>query len=165
MKKWLYWLPAFVWMGVIFYSSSTPYQKQDIKPFLSDYLDLTFLIPFVDWISFTYHDSPMSVEDVGIYTFVEFFLRKGAHVTVFLILMLTFYYGLSKTWQKSTLFLIAVSFSATALYAVLDEVHQGITPNRTPYIGDVGLDCVGALLGVLIVWIYTVIQRRRGLIR
>ncbi|WP_138419495.1 VanZ family protein [Aquibacillus sediminis] len=162
MKKCLYWLPAIIWMGVIFYSSSQPYQNQDIKPFLSDYVDLTFLIPFVDWVSFTYHNSVVSVHEMGIYSFVEFFIRKGAHVTVFFILMLAFYYAFSKTWQKRTSsFLLVISFISTTVYAAFDEWHQGITPNRTPYVGDVLLDGFGGLIGVGLLLLFTRIRRKQ----
>jgi VanZ family protein len=38
------------------------------------------------------------------------------------------------------------------LYAITDEFHQTFTPGRNASITDVGIDAVGAILGVL-VWI------------
>ncbi|WP_186580783.1 VanZ family protein [Aquibacillus kalidii] len=148
MKKWLYWIFPLSWMGVIFYSSAQPYQKQDIKPFLSDNIDLSFLEPLIQTIVFSYHQQEVSVANLGINGFVEFFVRKGAHVTVFLLLFLLFYLAIIKTTNLSVGKTIGTAFFASVLYASFDEIHQGFTPNRTPYIGDVILDSVGAILGI-----------------
>lgn len=151
MSKWLYWLPSVLWMGVIFYSSSQPYQNQDIKPFLSENIDLSFLKPILGWIEFGYHDSVVSISSLGVNSFVEFFVRKGAHVTVFFLLMLFFFLALHKVIANGIRWTILLSLFLTILYAVFDEMHQGFTPGRTPYAGDVILDSFGGLLGVIII--------------
>ncbi|WP_226037116.1 VanZ family protein [Aquibacillus saliphilus] len=151
MGKWIYWVLPLSWMGVIYYSSSQPYQEQDIKPMLSNFVDLSFLDNYVSWIKFTYHQSEVSAAALGVNGLVEFFIRKGAHVTVFLVLMLLVYVALVKTISKSRNLLILIALLSTICYAALDEIHQGFTPNRTPFLGDVVLDSVGALLGVGII--------------
>ncbi|UFT98566.1 VanZ family protein [Radiobacillus kanasensis] len=147
MKKYLTWLLPISVMAIIFYSSHQPYEDQDIKPLLGEWLDFSFLIPFVDEISFVYHHSEVSTAALGIHGFIEFFIRKGAHVTIFCLLMLAFYIALSKTYRTSywlPLFL-------TVIYAISDEFHQSLTPNRTPYVGDVILDTIGTSIGVLLI--------------
>ncbi|MCD5325933.1 MULTISPECIES: VanZ family protein [Pontibacillus] len=155
-----FWLLPILWMGVIFYSSSTPYEEQDIKPFMSDVLDLSFLAPVLDWIQFAYHHSEVSVEALGVNGLIEFFIRKGAHVTVFLLLCMFFYVALLRStslkWGRSMLLSILFTF----LYAVIDEVHQGFTPNRTPYVGDVMLDTAGALIACVILWLRIRMKRQ-----
>ncbi len=37
----------------------------------------------------------------------------------------------------------------TIAYAIADEFHQGVTPNGTPYIGDIFIDTIGAAAAVL----------------
>lgn len=143
MKKYFYWLLPIGWMGVIFYSSSTPYENQDIKPLMNGLIDFSFLEPVVGWITFTYNHSAVSVEDLGINGFVEFFIRKGAHVTVFFLLSILFFIAFSKSTDLRKELRLLFSLLLSVVYAVLDEIHQGITPNRTPYIGDVFLDSVG----------------------
>ncbi|WP_461178374.1 VanZ family protein [Virgibacillus ainsalahensis] len=153
MRNYLYWLLPLIWMGVIFYSSATPYENQDIKPLLNDFpMDLSFLEPVLGWISFTYHQSVVSVDALGVTGFIEFFIRKGAHVGVFLLLMCLFYLAFHKSTGLRFKTTLLFSFLLTVAYAVIDEFHQGFTPNRTPYIGDVFLDSFGALLasGILI---------------
>ncbi len=149
MKKILYWLIPLTWMGFIFYSSAQPYQNQDVKPLLNSYLDLSFLIPIVENIVFVYHQSEVSVDTLGINGFVEFFLRKGAHVTVFFVLCMLLYGVLRKTTLLEQSYCLVFSLLITVVYAGLDEWHQGFTPNRTPYFGDVILDSIGASIFVI----------------
>ncbi|ENH98381.1 hypothetical protein J416_00299 [Gracilibacillus halophilus YIM-C55.5] len=156
MKKWLYWLLPLGWMGVIFYSSAQPYQQQDIKPFLGGTFDLSFLIPYVDGISFVYHQEVVSVGALGIEGFIEFFIRKGAHFTVFFLLAIFFFLACQKTVQKRSPQLIACfAFFCTIVYAMFDEWHQSWTPNRTPYVGDILIDSIGAGFAIfcLLIWI------------
>lgn len=162
MRKKLYWLLPLAWMGVIFNSSSTPYQEQDMKPFLSSYTDLSFLKPYLDSIVFTYHHSEVSVATLGVEGFIEYFIRKGAHVTVFLLLLLFLHVAFRKTTTLALNKCIVWSLFITVLYAAFDEIHQGFTPNRTPYVGDVLLDTVGALIGVGLIYLYVFGKTRMG---
>ncbi|WP_163970561.1 VanZ family protein [Oceanobacillus halotolerans] len=160
MRKYSTWLLPIAWMGIIYYSSATPYEEQDIKPMMENTIDLSFLTPFLDWIVFTYHQSEVSVEALGINGFLEFFIRKGAHVGAFFLLMCFFVIAFQKSTKLVLSSTIIVSFLLTVAYAVVDEYHQGFTANRTPYIGDVVLDGVGALLGVIFILLVIRYQNR-----
>lgn len=154
MKKVVYFIPAIIMMGIVFYSSSQEYQEQDIRPLLKQYVDLSFLTPLFENIRISYHNNIVSVETHGIEGFIEFFLRKGAHVTVFLLICLFLYYGITKSFaQMSDFSKMCFAFFVTVLYALFDEWHQSMTPNRTRYIGDVWLDSLGASLAILFIWI------------
>ena len=52
-------------------------------------------------------------------------------------------YGEEPTWALASL-----AFALTVLYGVLDELHQAFVPGRTASEADLGLDAVGALIGV-----------------
>jgi len=160
MRKYLYWLLPIGWMGIIYYSSSTPYEDQDIKPLLGSLFDFSFLEPLVGWISFTYNHSIVSVQTHGINGFIEFFIRKGAHVTVFFLLTCFLYIAFKKTTYLANHWIFVVSFLLTVLYAISDEIHQGMTPDRTPYIGDVVLDSIGALLAVLCIYSFNIYRKK-----
>lgn len=140
-------------MGVIFYASSQPYEEQDVKPILNSGMDLSFFRPYIDWVSFTYHRGVVSVEQLGTAGFIEFFIRKGAHVAAFAILFLFLFYAFAKTVPVMLAKLVWFSFLITVLYACSDEFHQSLTPNRTPYAGDVILDSIGAILAVFILYL------------
>lgn len=151
MRKYLYWLIPFIWMAIIFRFSAQPYEKQNIQPYLTEAIDLSFLKPYLQWISFTYHQSVVSIETLGIYGFVEFFIRKGAHVFVFFVLCCLFYLAMRKTTTAKFTYQLLISFVLTFMYAGFDEFHQGYTENRTSYIGDVFLDGFGGILAVLFI--------------
>ena len=62
-------------MGIIFYSSSQPYSKQNIQPLISETLKLPDKIEsLLSKIEFNYAGSPVSVETKGIAGVIEFFL-------------------------------------------------------------------------------------------
>jgi VanZ family protein len=145
-----YWIPVILWAGVIFYASSQPYQEQDLKPTLLNYINVEILAPYFDQFEFTYAGGKVSIEELGTAGFIEFFIRKGAHLTVYLILAFLFYRAFIKTTHITTKRTILFSLAAAILYAASDEFHQSITPNRSPHWEDIGLDSVGALIGVFI---------------
>ncbi|KGP71741.1 VanZ family protein [Pontibacillus yanchengensis] len=149
MKKIGYWLLPLAWMGVLFYSSSTPYQEQDIKPFMKSNIDVSFLEPYLQWVSFTYHHTQVSISNLGVEGLIEFFIRKGAHLFSFFLLCVLFYIAIRKTTKLKRSFQLILSFCLAVMYGILDETHQYFTPNRTPYIGDVLVDGFGALLAVV----------------
>ncbi|MFD1361699.1 VanZ family protein [Lentibacillus salinarum] len=162
MKKYVYWLLPIGWMCVIFYSSAQPYEQQDVKPFLERTVDLSFLAPYVDWVAFTYHHGEVSVAALGVEGFIEFFMRKGAHIGVFFVLMCLFYVALSKTSSTTFRAAVVVSFWLTVAYAAIDEWHQGFTANRTPYMGDVVIDGFGALLAVILLAFFRRYRTKRN---
>ncbi|GAE95077.1 hypothetical protein JCM21714_4286 [Gracilibacillus boraciitolerans JCM 21714] len=143
-----------MWMGMIYYSSDQPYENQDIKPLLSQSIDLSFLEPYLQSIAFTYNHATVSVSELGISGFIEFFIRKGTHVGVFMVLCLLLFLCFYKTYKRVRwTFLRIYAFVFTLLYAIFDEWHQSWTPNRTPYAGDVLLDGFGGILAILLLLI------------
>lgn len=147
-KQLLYWILPIAWMGIIFYSSATPYEQQDMKPLLGDKMDVAFLEPLLAPIDFTYNGQAVSLETHGVEGMVEFYIRKAAHVGVFFVLTLLFKLTLGKTTSLRESQQLTISFFLTVAYAIMDEFHQSLTPNRTPYVGDVLLDSIGGLLAV-----------------
>lgn len=141
----VYWLLPLGWMAIIFAFSAQPYERQDIRPLLGNTLDLSLLEPFVNWIHFTYAQSEVSVEVLGIAGILEFFIRKGAHFGVFFILMCFFIVALIKSSSLKRHSIVLIALLLSVIYACLDEYHQGFTENRTPFIGDVVIDSAGAV--------------------
>ena len=80
---------------------------------------------------------------------LNFFVRKAAHFTEYLVLGLL----LSRTFQAygfSYRGRILFGVLAAGLYAALDECHQLLVPGRTGAVFDVLVDLSGAAVGVLI---------------
>jgi VanZ family protein len=100
------WLPAGVWMLIIFWFSA-----QSHLPSASDPL-------------------------------LELVLKKGAHVAAYAVLGLCYLWGLGAWRYRWAALLLAI------VYAIGDEYHQSWTPERHPSWIDVGIDAVGATIGL-----------------
>lgn len=137
---------AILIMGLLFYSSSQPYQNQDVSPLLEKIL---FFKPFENelrTLSFEYGQSTISIFELGYFKFVEFFIRKLAHFSSFLFLAYFWIYGLSG-YMKQKKMAIVVGLLIAIGYAGFDEFHQSLTPMRTPLLEDVLLDSSGSFTG------------------
>jgi VanZ family protein len=146
-KKWkiliFYWLPVLLIAGGIFYSSSTPYGKQDIRPQISQLKTLYDTIGHFDFIHFKYAGTEISIDKLGVAGFTEFLIRKLTHFSVFLLL--SFFTTRLASLYVKRFFLIGLL--GALLYAALDEFHQSFTVDRTPLVQDVVIDSMGAIVG------------------
>ena len=152
-KKTIFFIVFVCWMLVIFYFSAQPYQEQDLTPVLQTYLEPLHLEDKLDGISFNYAGSEVSVQSVGVVSFVQFFIRKAAHLSIFFVLGFLTYRVLSYFLKKKQLWFPG-AFLFVFLYASLDELHQKITGDRTPLFQDVILDTVGGTLGIIVCWLW-----------
>ncbi|MFT9850469.1 VanZ family protein [Aneurinibacillus sp. REN35] len=148
MKKLWIWLPVLLLAGGIFISSSIPYDKQNIQPLLRAYVNQDFFIRWFSGVSFVYGNKEISIAHLGVPAFLEFFVRKVAHlISYFLLgfLLCRVLWALKiGGWRNALLsLLIAV------LYASSDELHQLYTARRNGALIDVWLDGFGAACGIL----------------
>lgn len=84
----------------------------------------------------------------------EYYVRKAAHMTEYCLLAVTialplYVYGL----RGMSLMLLAGIFCI--LFAAGDEYHQSMVDSRGPSVRDVGIDSLGALIGILLVRIFS----------
>ena len=136
MRKRVYLLLAFIWMGVIFYMSNQPASVSSqhsggVIEFLSN-------LPFIGSIV-TY----MMKIDIA-----EFIIRKGAHMfSYFLLAILLF---MSNYDNKKNLLKVSLqSLIFTFLYACSDEFHQLFIIGRSGEFRDVLIDTSGGIIGIL----------------
>jgi VanZ family protein len=136
MKSFLkYWLPALLWLGVMFFNSTDLMSAEHTSRFIT---------PFLLWLKPT-----MSPRAIWITLVV---VRKCAHVTEYAILALLLWRAFrsgSGVHMKLSLLFGAVLL-ACALFAASDEFHQSFVKSRTPSVRDVVLDVAGAFCGLLI---------------
>ncbi|EOT39578.1 VanZ family protein [Enterococcus columbae] len=150
---------AVMMMAILFYSSSQTYEQQSQLSNLSHWLKNQPFKEFLSNIHFAYAGKVISIERLGYFSFVEFFIRKAAHFTTYFILGGSLFLGLSarvKEWW------IAAPFSVLAAlgYAASDEFHQMLTGGRTPLFQDVMLDGAGALCAVVLIFIVKKIAKK-----
>ncbi|MGX7417453.1 VanZ family protein [Carnobacterium gallinarum] len=151
----LFILLAIVMMGILFYSSSQPFGKQTVAPYLDKLLVNQPFKELLSGIHFNYAGGgEVSIAAKGYVPFIEFFIRKGAHFGTYFLLGLFWFLGL-----KNRLYSIGltafIAWSLAAGYAAFDEFHQSFTADRTPLFQDVILDSVGALTAVLIAVLFS----------
>ena len=84
---------------------------------------------------------------------LDFVLRKTAHITEYFVLYLLFYFAINKNentiWNSKNS--IYASLFAIA-YAISDEFHQSFVPGRGPSPIDVLVDSFGVLIGNIYLW-------------
>ncbi|MFC0187315.1 VanZ family protein [Fictibacillus aquaticus] len=150
MKKWIWiWLPVIVIAGLIFYSSSQPYEKQNVQPEIEKYVNLNKVEKSFEDVKTNYAGSEISMERLGPASFIEFYLRKTAHFTVFFVL--SFFLVRAFKWTGLSAFRsFTRALLLASIYAALDETHQMFTSNRSPHFEDVILDIIGAIAGAAV---------------
>ena len=82
---------------------------------------------------------------------IVFAIRKLVHFVVYAILgMLTYYilYGRNRKERRN----FKLSFTIVFIISIIDEIYQGIMPDRSFKLLDIFIDSVGIIVGVLIMW-------------
>ncbi|MFC5446771.1 VanZ family protein [Paenibacillus aestuarii] len=150
LKVLLYLIPVLICCGIIFGLSSQTHQQQDITPWIKKEVSDKAIKTYFSGTSFNYGSQKVSLKSGSPSSFVEFFIRKFAHLTIYglLGLLTTRLFKALTRWAVSWNFLYSVLLCAA--YAASDEYHQSFIAGRTSRPADVVLDTVGAALGILI---------------
>lgn len=157
-RLYFFLLLTLLWMGVIYWKSSEPYGQQDLKPWLATLFSESALQRFLPQLQFTYDAQVISVQKP--YSFLEFFIRKAAHISEYFILAFLIWQTLAATRLiRPTVFVLATLLSV--LYAASDEWHQSFVPNRTGHLIDVGVDSIGVLLAMLLLLLWQLVRRSK----
>ena len=137
IRRILLTLATFLWMGVIFgFSSDTAEESAGLSALVCRFLAERFVKGFGSL-------SPQEQERIT--GSLQLFVRKGAHVTEYMILGILLFltltaYGLRRVFS--------LALGTGFLYAALDEYHQRFVPGRSGEIKDVLIDACGLLLGL-----------------
>lgn len=148
MKK---YIPLALLVIIIFISSSQSYEQQSIVPSLQRLLPNQPLFDFLSLFHIPYWGIDVSVEERGYYYFLEFLIRKAAHMLSFGAIAIALYIALYPR-KKRYIFAMLITF----LLACADELHQSFTTGRTATMSDVWLDTVG---GLICLTLFTLILR------
>lgn len=143
-----YWLPALVWMCVIYGASGD--QASNVH-------SSRLIGPVVRWL--LPRLSEPAVEQV------VFIVRKLAHVSEYAILAMLLWRAIrrpvrddARPWRwRDAVWAVGLA----ALYAGSDELHQMFVPNRQGRLHDVLIDTTGAALGLLLIRLYCWARSRR----
>lgn len=148
-KDHLYLAIPFIMMLILYQSSSMTYQEQSLTSTMDVLLKNQPLHDFLSGIEFSYGGKVISVQSEGYLSFVEFFIRKGAHFFTYFIIGFFWLLGLRKRVRHEWL-TILLSILLAVGYASFDELRQSFNPGRTALMADVLLDTAGATVGVIL---------------
>ena len=82
----------------------------------------------------------------------DYLSKKTAHLLSYAALAILAYRATRLTWPAwSRGHAALVALAIAVVYAVTDEFHQSFSPGRNPSPVDVGIDTLGALLGLALV--------------
>lgn len=132
MNNLLRWLPAAGLLSFLFYLSSIPALHIVPKRWLPLWLDELLK-------SYTLKIGTNGFFSYALTLHPEFVVRKLGHFFAFALLGATVYFAVR---SKRTAIVL------TILFAILDEVHQGMVPGRDCRFWDMVLDSVAAICGV-----------------
>lgn len=143
--------------------------------------DLIVWGPSIFWALLIFVGSSLPGAEFSSVGWVDFILHSAAHATEFAVLSLLLYRALqtdtsekkksfSEIWDLKFTVLIRkefwIAFSATVIYAFLDELHQYFVPGRICSFWDFFFDSFGAFLGIYLypffVFAIDVLSKNKG---
>ena len=139
MKKRIFLVLTLVWMIFIFYLSHQPASVSASQS--GGFMDMLTSLPIVGGL----------FDELMEFSFAEFLIRKSAHMFLYFVLAILIYMSISK--GNSYRYYI-LAFVLSAMYACSDEIHQLFIVGRSGEIRDVLVDSTGALIGLLLIFIY-----------
>ena len=127
------WLPPVAWAALIFAFSSEPFSGDKTAGILQPLL--RHVLPV------------LSGSDIEL---IHLIIRKLGHFAEYFILAVLLMRALrQETSTKLSPRQRALVLTLTALYAVSDELHQALVPNRSANIIDILIDISGGICGTL----------------
>jgi VanZ family protein len=131
-----YWIPVLLMLMVQFTFSTGAFSSEETSKFIVPLLKGLLGNPTPDQLMFWHH-----------------VVRKAAHVTEYCILGLLVFRAFKVDIAKSSkVRIMTVIFVAVA--AAMDEFHQSFVPSRGSSIFDVGWDCIGGLIAIMLLWVW-----------
>ncbi|MGG0848183.1 VanZ family protein [Peribacillus simplex] len=146
IRNYIFPILLILWAMLIFFFSTQTYEEQSVTPFLAQF-NTPYWYDKLSGISFMYGGVEVSAHIAGVSGFVEFFIRKGAHLFIFFVFgLLTL--GVWRSFVRNPILSFSGALVCVLFYASADELHQKLTGGRTPLWQDVMLDTFGGLLGI-----------------
>lgn len=135
------WLPATLWMALLFLASTEVGSSGRTS---------RLLVPILRWVAPQLPPSTLEAVQLGV--------RKAGHAVGYAILAGLVWAGRragspagAPPWRWAD---ARFAFAIATLYAATDEWHQTFTATRKGSLADVLLDAVGAALGLGVLWLW-----------
>mgnify|MGYP003023101221 CR=1 FL=1 len=137
-------------MGVIFnFSSQHSVESSELSGGITNKVISVAFPNYKNWSGTAQRD---------VYKVIEKIVRKSAHFSIYCLLGFLSMFAAYCFFSKRVLQL-GTSLLVSVAYAASDEMHQLFVPGRSAEFGDVLIDSLGALLGIIIMWMILAIAR------
>lgn len=142
--EFLLFLPAILFMCIIFYFSSQPGNESSDTSSRTSYeiVDTKYNLMSMDVAEW---QKWKEASEINCY------VRKTAHMSEYAILSIMVYIPLVLVYNNKHKSQMLASFIICVLYAMSDEIHQYFVPGRISTPVDVIIDSVGTILGLFFV--------------
>lgn len=131
-----YWFPVLLMLMIQYSFSTGAFSSDETSKFIVPLLKFLLRNPTREQLLFWHH-----------------VIRKAAHVTEYCILGILVYRALKIDVPRPAMAgILTMIFVAAA--AMVDEYHQWFVPSRGSSMADVGWDCFGGLLAIMLLWIW-----------
>ena len=95
---------------------------------------------------------------------VHSIFRKMAHFSIYAVLAV-FAYNMFRQLIEKKIRIFIVTFIFCVLTAISDEIHQVFIPGRSAEVRDVLIDAFGVCVGLIFVWVGSILIKRRRQIK
>ena len=147
MRKRIFLFVTLIWMIFIFYLSHQPATISASQS--GGFMDMLTKLPIIGGL----------LDELMKLSFAEFLIRKSAHMFLYFVLAILIYMSISKGCSYKYYIL---AFVLSAMYACSDEIHQLFIVGRSGEIRDVLVDSTGALIGLIIVYLYNTYIKKKS---
>ncbi|MDO4307566.1 MAG: VanZ family protein [Eubacteriales bacterium] len=143
LLKPLSFLPAILMMCLIYHFSA---QTGEVSGNLSYEVSYQIVETRNEVLNLGKSYDELSSEAYGI----QYYVRKAAHMTEYFLLAIAISFPLY-VYKVRGIWLMLLAGIVCVGFAGLDEYHQSFVANRGPSVKDVGIDSIGAFIGILLV--------------
>ena len=131
---------ALVWMCIIFaFSAQTKEESSAVSEGFS------YRMVNTTWLLLHLNIDEEKLREIA--GAIEYFVRKGAHMTEYAILAVLIYIWISR-WQMPRFRMACSAIVLSIIYACSDEIHQLFVAGRAGRVSDVLVDSAGAVIGL-----------------
>lgn len=160
VKPLLMALPLLICAALVFFFSSQSYDKQSLTPFLTQHVNKTELSRLLPDVTINYGEKHIRAKQSP-FAFVEFVIRKGAHLTIYALLAACGHLAL-RPYRLSAGSVLLIVMASVLTVAAVDEWNQTFRAYRTGMYQDVILDAAGGMIGITVCSIGFAMKDRRG---
>lgn len=108
--------------------------------------------PVVTWMAAIFLMSHQPKEAIPVYGVWDWLVKKGAHFMAYALLAGLAWRARRKEEHEAGKRPYLLPLTLSLLYALSDEAHQSFVPGRHPSLVDVGIDLLGAITTLGLLW-------------